>query len=172
MRRTCKDPDVYILRPEGLPANFRNIIEAWGILAECSGKGGDGIGGGGVRLIYDKCFLWEGKFESNVGRAEGEPDGVPNDEPDGGPDGEPTAGRTVNEADMPAPATVPRTGQMAPDFRLTDHRGESLALSDLRGKLVAVNFIYTRCPMSDVCPRLAASFATGSAAISSSGIVR
>ena len=66
----------------------------------------------------------------------------------------------VDEADMPAPATVPRTGQMAPNFRLIDHRGESLALSDLRGKLVAVNFIYTRCPMSDVCPRLAASFAT------------
>ena len=66
----------------------------------------------------------------------------------------------ADEADMPAPATVPRVSEMAPNFRLTDHRGEGLALSDLRGKLVAVNFIYTRCPLSEVCPRLAASFAT------------
>jgi protein SCO1 len=65
-----------------------------------------------------------------------------------------------DEADMPAPATVPRAGETAPDFRLTDQRGANLTLSDLRGKLVAVNFIYTRCPMSEVCPRLAASFAT------------
>jgi protein SCO1/2 len=33
-------------------------------------------------------------------------------------------------------------------------------LSDLRGKIVAVNFVYTRCPLPDVCPRLAANFAT------------
>ncbi|HYI94636.1 MAG TPA: SCO family protein, partial [Bryobacteraceae bacterium] len=66
----------------------------------------------------------------------------------------------ADEADMPAPAVVPRVGETAPNFRLTDHRGEDLALSDLRGKLVALNFIYTRCPMSEVCPRLAASFAT------------
>jgi len=33
-------------------------------------------------------------------------------------------------------------------------------LADLRGKIVALNFLYTRCPMPEVCPRLAASFAT------------
>jgi protein SCO1 len=29
----------------------------------------------------------------------------------------------------------------------------------LRGRAVAIDFIYTRCPMPDVCPRLSANFA-------------
>jgi protein SCO1/2 len=33
-------------------------------------------------------------------------------------------------------------------------------LSSLTGKLVAINFIYTRCPLPEVCPRLAAAFAS------------
>jgi protein SCO1 len=32
-------------------------------------------------------------------------------------------------------------------------------LGEFRGKVVAVNFIYTRCPLPDVCPRLSANFA-------------
>src|SRR5438093_1577318 len=31
-------------------------------------------------------------------------------------------------------------------------------LAEYRGKVVAVNFIYTRCPLPDVCPRLSANF--------------
>ena len=65
-----------------------------------------------------------------------------------------------NDQDMPAPAVALQPGQLAPPFKLIDQHGASVALSDLRGKLVALNFIYTRCPMSEVCPRLAASFAT------------
>jgi protein SCO1/2 len=38
--------------------------------------------------------------------------------------------------------------------------GRLVRFSGLAGKLVAVNFIYTRCPLPDVCPRLAASFAS------------
>jgi protein SCO1/2 len=33
------------------------------------------------------------------------------------------------------------------------------ALAEHRGRVVAVNFIYTRCPLPDVCPRLSANFA-------------
>src|SRR5262245_16750707 len=33
------------------------------------------------------------------------------------------------------------------------------ALAKYRGQVVAVNFIYTRCPLPDVCPRLSAHFA-------------
>jgi protein SCO1/2 len=40
----------------------------------------------------------------------------------------------------------------APDFTLTTHPGARLALRDLRGKVVAVTFIYTTC--SDTCPLL------------------
>jgi protein SCO1/2 len=65
-----------------------------------------------------------------------------------------------DESDMPAPASVPRVGENAPSFELLDQHGSKVSLAGLRGKLVALNFIYTRCPMSEVCPRLAASFAT------------
>lgn len=39
------------------------------------------------------------------------------------------------------------------DFRLPDQRGQTVALSDFRGKAVALTFIYTHCP--DVCPLIA-----------------
>lgn len=44
--------------------------------------------------------------------------------------------------------------QPAPDFTLTDQRGQSIALSSLRGKAIALTFIYTHC--TDVCPLIAA----------------
>jgi protein SCO1/2 len=34
-----------------------------------------------------------------------------------------------------------------------------LRLSDLRGKVVALTFIYTRCPLPDFCPAMDAKFA-------------
>ena len=40
----------------------------------------------------------------------------------------------------------------APDFALTSQDGAPVALSDFRGKVVAVTFIYTLC--SDTCPVL------------------
>ncbi|HEY8478179.1 MAG TPA: SCO family protein [Chloroflexota bacterium] len=45
----------------------------------------------------------------------------------------------------------------APDFHLVDQFGESLALSDLRGKPVVLTFLYTSCP--DTCPIVTAKFA-------------
>jgi protein SCO1/2 len=38
----------------------------------------------------------------------------------------------------------------APGFTLTDYRGDHVSLSDFRGKVVVLTFIYTNCP--DVCP--------------------
>lgn len=38
----------------------------------------------------------------------------------------------------------------APPFTLTSQDGKSVALADLRGKVLAVTFIYTGCP--DICP--------------------
>lgn len=46
-----------------------------------------------------------------------------------------------------------------PDFTLTDQQGRPQSLAELRGQTVAVNFIYTRCPLPDVCPRLTSHFA-------------
>jgi protein SCO1/2 len=50
-------------------------------------------------------------------------------------------------------------GQSLPDFRLTDQQGRGVTAADLRGEVVAIDFIYTRCPLPDVCPRLSANFA-------------
>jgi protein SCO1/2 len=40
----------------------------------------------------------------------------------------------------------------APAFSLMSQDGEPISLADLRGKVVAVTFIYTQCP--DICPLL------------------
>jgi protein SCO1 len=45
------------------------------------------------------------------------------------------------------------------DFELTDQSGAVRRLSRDLGKVVAVNFIYTRCPLPNVCPALTARFA-------------
>lgn len=50
-------------------------------------------------------------------------------------------------------------GAPVPDFLLTDQNARAVRLSDFRGKIAAINFIYTRCPLPDVCPRLSANFA-------------
>ena len=65
-----------------------------------------------------------------------------------------------DEADMPPPARQPAIGELAPEFVLMDQLNRPVRMSELRGKLVALNFLYTRCPMPEVCPRLAANFAT------------
>jgi cytochrome oxidase Cu insertion factor (SCO1/SenC/PrrC family) len=45
---------------------------------------------------------------------------------------------------------------LAPDFRLVDHRGNSVALSDFRGKVVVLTFLDPEC--TDVCPLTANQF--------------
>ena len=42
----------------------------------------------------------------------------------------------------------------APNFALDDQDGRRIQLADLRGKVVALTFLYTQCP--DVCPLIAA----------------
>lgn len=61
---------------------------------------------------------------------------------------------------LPEPPEKVAIGAVVPDFSLTDQNGARVLLSDLRGSVVAVNFIYTRCPLPDVCPRLSANFAS------------
>ena len=56
------------------------------------------------------------------------------------------------------PAAV-KIGDVVPDFTLTAETGRVVKLSDFRGRVVAIDFIYTRCPLPDVCPRLSANFA-------------
>jgi protein SCO1 len=60
------------------------------------------------------------------------------------------------EFNGPAPVAI---GSTVPDFTLTDETGQTRELKALNGQVVAIDFIYTRCPLPDVCPRLSANFA-------------
>ena len=66
---------------------------------------------------------------------------------------------TKLEVPVPAPANRLSIGAAVPDFSLTDQSGRVVRLRDYAGRVVAVDFIYTRCPLPDVCPRLSANFA-------------
>ena len=56
------------------------------------------------------------------------------------------------------PPRVLAIRETVPDFRLTDQKRRSVALSDFRGKVVAVNFIYTSCALPNFCLRIANNF--------------
>jgi protein SCO1/2 len=58
----------------------------------------------------------------------------------------------------PAVPALTRVGSAVPDFELIDHTGARFTLSSLRGQVVAVTFIYTRCPLPDYCPRMVENF--------------
>jgi protein SCO1/2 len=55
------------------------------------------------------------------------------------------------------PVLVP-VGAAMPDFALLDQNDAEVRLESLRGRVVAVNFIYTRCPLPDYCPRMVENF--------------
>jgi protein SCO1 len=64
----------------------------------------------------------------------------------------------VGLQNTPAVPMVVPVGAAVPDFELIDQAGARVALSSLRSKVVAINFIYTRCPLPDYCPRMVANF--------------
>jgi protein SCO1/2 len=68
-------------------------------------------------------------------------------------------GTTKLDYPVPQPTNKLAIGAAVPDFSLTDQAGRAVRLSDFAGRVVAIDFIYTRCPLPDVCPRLSASFA-------------
>jgi protein SCO1/2 len=55
-------------------------------------------------------------------------------------------------------AKAPEIGQPTPDFTLTDQTGRQVSLRQCAGKVVALTFIYTSCPLPDYCPRLSRNF--------------
>jgi protein SCO1 len=57
----------------------------------------------------------------------------------------------------------PHPGDAMPDVALVDQDGRSLRLADLRGKAVALTFIFTRCPLPEFCPLLMVKFAAAQA---------
>jgi protein SCO1 len=64
------------------------------------------------------------------------------------------AGADAGLTMTPAAPVLVLPGQSVPDFTLTDQHGERVSLSSLRGQVVAITFIYSRCPLPDYCPRM------------------
>ncbi len=55
------------------------------------------------------------------------------------------------------PATIPEEleiGAPLPDCVLTNQLGQSIRLSDFKGRALAFTFIFTRCPFPTYCPRM------------------
>jgi protein SCO1/2 len=57
-----------------------------------------------------------------------------------------------------AATDVLHVGQLVPDFTLIDQHRQRVSLSQFSGKVVAITFIYTRCPRPDYCVRLSNNF--------------
>ena len=68
------------------------------------------------------------------------------------------ARRDAGLQQTPAVATLVPIGSAIPDFELVDQAGLPVTLSALKGQVVAVTFIYTRCPLPDYCPRMVENF--------------
>lgn len=71
----------------------------------------------------------------------------------------------TGQAPVPADALPPVTdvlsaGVKAPDATLLDQEGATRRTSEWLGKVVAVTFVYTRCPLPDFCPLMDKHFAT------------
>jgi protein SCO1/2 len=49
-------------------------------------------------------------------------------------------------------------GDIVPDDVLQDQDGKHRRLSDWRGKVLAVTFVYTRCPLPNFCPLMERNF--------------
>ena len=56
--------------------------------------------------------------------------------------------------------SILREGEtLPPDLTLTTQAGESVRMSDFRGTVLVLTFIYTRCPLPTYCPRMSKQFA-------------
>ena len=54
---------------------------------------------------------------------------------------------------------VPAVGDVVPDFTLLNQSNQKIDLKQFHGKVIVMTFIYTRCPLSDYCPRMSRNFA-------------
>lgn len=56
-------------------------------------------------------------------------------------------------------AATPAPSRQLPDVALLDQRGQPFGLSELRGRSVAITFLFTRCPLPNFCPLMSRNFA-------------
>ncbi len=61
----------------------------------------------------------------------------------------------------------PQPGAEIPDVKLVNQDGKAFTTRQLKGRALAVTFVYTRCPMPDQCPLLSTNFAELNGALTS-----
>lgn len=66
--------------------------------------------------------------------------------------------RTLSAGDIEF-ARLFKEGELFPDETLKDQEGKEIRFSGFRGTVLAVTFIYTRCPLPDFCIRMSNHFA-------------
>lgn len=63
-----------------------------------------------------------------------------------------------NQPAPPVNQNFAQVGQSVPDFLLTNQDGKRVAITDFRGKALAITFIYARCPLPDYCIKMSTAF--------------
>ena len=66
--------------------------------------------------------------------------------------------KLLNQVANPSTVKPVAIGDRVPDFQLTDQARQRVSLSKLAGKVVALNFIYTRCALPNFCFRSSNNF--------------
>ena len=51
-----------------------------------------------------------------------------------------------------------KVGDLLPDYTFTNELGQAVRLDKLKGEVLALTLIYTRCPLPEMCPRMSEHF--------------
>jgi protein SCO1/2 len=65
---------------------------------------------------------------------------------------------STNDPDPENRVSGPALGTAIPDLTFLNQDGRRIALGDLRGEILVITFIYTRCPLPDYCPLMTQRF--------------
>lgn len=63
-----------------------------------------------------------------------------------------------NQTPLPVREDVAQIGNIVPDFTLVNQDGKKISMKDFRGKVTAITFIYSRCPLPNYCILMSKNF--------------
>ena len=63
-----------------------------------------------------------------------------------------------------------QVGDELPDYPLTNQLSQAISTHQFRGKVLALTFIYTRCPLPDFCPRMNQQFMAAQRALKEASV--
>ncbi len=69
-----------------------------------------------------------------------------------------TEGIDPSQTPIPTNDGKAKEGAELPDFKLTNQNGKRINFNQFRGKVLALTFIYTRCPLPEFCPKMSINF--------------